>query len=46
MNVWIFFVVFTVVLQVSFPYSSADFTLELNSLILCWLTGTWVSIAF
>jgi hypothetical protein len=45
MNVWIFFAVFTVVLQVSAPYSSTDFTLELNSGFWCWLTGTWMSIS-
>ena len=33
MNVWIFFAVFTVVLQLTAPYSSNDFTLELNSRI-------------
>ena len=38
-NVWIFFVVFTVVLQLSAPYSSTDFTLELNSWILVLVPG-------
>ena len=33
MNVWVFFAVFTVVIQVSVQYSSSDFTLELNSRI-------------